>query len=119
MATRGPGLVPEPPLWLPTCEVIATLVARSTRPRRSLCERDKLIGRATASSLQQHPRRSWPWLTTLPTPCCARARAKSSDGWLTCRDAGVERLRPGAESGPLRRQIDRQVALTWAGAECS
>jgi hypothetical protein len=49
----------------------------------------------------------------------SRARAKSSDGWLTCTDAGVERLRPGAESGPLRRQIDRQVALTWAGAECS
>jgi|tagenome__1003787_1003787.scaffolds.fasta_scaffold20923726_4 hypothetical protein len=33
-----------------------------------------------------------------------RARAKSSDRRLTCSDAGMERLRSGAESGPSLRQ---------------
>src|SRR3954471_19049775 len=48
-----------------------------------------------------------------------RARAKSSDGAVTCADAHVARLQSGAESGPLHRQTDRQVALNWAGVECS
>src|SRR4051794_41758668 len=47
-----------------------------------------------------------------------RARAKSSDRQLTCADAGVERLPPGAGAGPSRRQLNHQIALTWAGAEC-
>jgi Homeodomain-like domain len=48
-----------------------------------------------------------------------RARAKSSDGRLTCLDAGVERLRSGAHPGPSRRETDRQVAPTWARVKCS
>ena len=47
-----------------------------------------------------------------------RARAKSSNRRLTCSDAGVERLRSDVESGPLRRQADRHVALTCAGGQC-
>jgi len=39
-------------------------------------------------------------------------------GALTCADAGVERLPPGAGAGPSRRQLNHQIALTWAGAEC-
>jgi hypothetical protein len=49
----------------------------------------------------------------------ARARAKSSDRRLTCSDVGVKRLRSGADSGPSRREGDRQVALTWARVERS
>jgi len=50
-------------------------------------------------------------------PAVGRARAKSSDRWLTCADAGVEAvIRRGISS---RRQTHRQVALTWAGVECS
>jgi hypothetical protein len=48
-----------------------------------------------------------------------RARAKSLDRLLTCADAAVQGLRSGAETGPSRRQTDRQVALTCAGVECS
>src|SRR4051812_48553194 len=32
MASRGPNRVSEPALWLPICEVIVTLLARSARP---------------------------------------------------------------------------------------
>jgi Winged helix-turn helix len=39
-------------------------------------------------------------------------------GALSCADAGVERLPSSGESGPSRRQINHQVALNWAGAEC-
>src|SRR4051812_12526881 len=47
------------------------------------------------------------------------ARAKSSVRRLTWPDSGVERHRSGAKLGPSRRRPNRQVALTWAGVECS
>lgn len=39
-------------------------------------------------------------------------------GALTCADAGVGRLPSGVDSRSSRRQINHEVALTWAGAEC-
>src|SRR4051812_47417976 len=44
----------------------------------------------------------------LPVRRAYRARAKSSDRQLTCSDAGVMRLRSGADTGPSRPEIDRK-----------